>query len=414
MGYVQHLICVHLDKDNTVDHIIVGGGIAGTAAAEQVRRMDADARITIITAEPYPLYSRILLTEFLAGKMEESRVFVRKREWYETMNIRLLTGVRVESIAPPSARVTTSTGESYRYDRLLLATGGVSFMPSLPGSHLGGIFTLRTLEDARQIMEHTRQNKKVIVLGGGVLGLEAGYSLLRSGMEVSVVEFFPRLLPRQMDVPGAALLQRNMEKTGFRFYLGAKTREIVGQRKVEGLLLEDGTRLECDTLLVSAGVRPNRQLTDSLGLPADKGVQVDDRMETPVPGIYAAGDLVEHRKVYYGLWGAAQRQGEVAGVNMAGGDDLYTGTTISNQLKVAGVDLLAAGDIDPENTADSVVVQDTTRSVYRKIVFREGKVAGTILYGDLTDRKHLLDAIRNETPANEMSEILSRWNASSS
>jgi len=392
-------------------HVIVGGGIAGTAAAEKIRGTDPRAEVIVITEEAYPLYSRILLTEFLAGRLEENRLFVKKREWYDRMNIQLLPGVRVESVHPHTLQVHTSQGERFSYDRLLLALGGVSFVPPIPGVHRDGVFTLRSLEDARRIMDHTKRNRKIVVLGGGVLGLEAGYSLLGTSKNVSVVEFFPRLLPRQMDVPGAALLQRHLEKIGFRFYLGAKTREIIGGRNVEGLLLEDGTHIACDTVLVSAGVRPNRQLSDSLGLPTDKGVQVNDRMETPIKGIYAAGDLIEHRNVYYGLWGAAQRQGEVAGVNMAGGDEVYTGTTISNQLKVAGLDLLAAGDIDPDNKADSIVIQDDTRSIYRKIVLRDGKIVGTILYADLSDRKQLLDAIRDGTPVADLNQILSHWHS---
>ena len=392
-----------------MEHVIVGGGIAGTAAAEQIRKQDPVAVITLITTEPYPLYSRILLTEYLAGKMEESRLFIRKPEWYEQQRIRLRSGISVESVVPAESRVLTSTGESVSFDRLLLATGGVSFVPQVPGKAYKGVFTLRTLDDAKAIMTYTQRNRRTVILGGGVLGLEAAYSLLRAGNEVSVVEYFPRLLPRQMDVPGAALLQRTLERMGFRFHLPARASQILGSGQVEGLLLDDGTQIECDRILVSAGVRPNRYLADQLGLPIDKGVAVNDRMETAIPKVYAAGDLVEHRKVYYGLWGAAQRQGEVAGVNMAGGDAMYTGTTISNQLKVAGVDLLAAGNIDPENQEDSVVIKDEEAAVYKKIVIRDGKIVGTILYGDITDRAKLLKAIERESPVVHMRERLARW-----
>ncbi len=395
-----------------MEHVIVGGGVAGTAAAEQIRKHDPGAVLTLITTEPYPLYSRVLLPEYLAGTMKESRLFIRKPEWYEQQRIHLRSGVSVESVKPAESRVLTSAGDSVGFDRLLLATGGVSFVPQVPGKEYKGVFTLRTLDDTKAIMAYIRHHKRTVVLGGGVLGLEAGYGLLRAGNEVSVVEYFPRLLPRQMDVQGAALLQRTLERMGFRFHLHASARQIMGSGQVEGLLLEDGTRIECDSILISAGVRPNRRLADQLGLPIDKGVSVNDRMETVIPKIYAAGDLVEHRKVYYGLWGAAQRQGEVAGVNMAGGNAVYAGTTISNQLKVAGVDLLAAGNIDPEDQMDSIVLKDDDASVYKKIVVRDGKIVGTILYGDVTDRAKLLKAIEQETPIGHMKERLSRWDLS--
>jgi len=395
-----------------MEHVIVGAGIAGTSAADEIRKLDPKARITLLSEEPYPLYSRILLPEYLAGAIDESRLFIRNLAWYEERQITLLTSHPVQEVDPRERVVHTTSNRAFPYQRLLLATGGISFIPPLTGSHLPGVFALRTLDGAKALMDRARDHRQTVIIGGGVLGLEAGYGLLRSGSDVTVVEFFPRLLPRQMDVEGAAFLQRKLEGAGFRFVLGARSKEVVGAGQVEGLVLEDGTRLDCSTILISAGVRPNRRLADQLGLTVDKGVPVNDRLETGLPDIYAAGDLVEHRGVYYGLWAAAQKQGEVAGINMAGGQALYNGTTISNQLKITGVDLVAAGDIDPEKQADCIVVQDASSSVYKKMVIRDGRIVGTILYGDVSDRGKILRAIESGRSVSEFRHQLSRWDLS--
>jgi nitrite reductase (NADH) large subunit len=209
-----------------------------------------------------------------------------------------------------------------------------------------GVFALRSIGDARRIKEFGKRATEVVIIGGGLLGLEAGNGLRRAGLKVTVVEFFPRLLPRQMDVPGAELLKRQMEAMGFAFYLGAKSKEIMGGPKVEGLGLEDGTSIRCDMILISAGVRPSLELAQKLGLEIEEGVIVNDRMETKLPSIYAAGDLVQHRGQFYGIWPAAERQGEVAGINMAGGGESYEGTVMSNRLKVVGIDLVSSGAIN--------------------------------------------------------------------
>jgi nitrite reductase (NADH) large subunit len=264
-----------------------------------------------------------------------------------------------------------------------------------------GVFTLRSIDDARRIKEHARKATEVLLIGGGLLGLEAGNGLRRTGLKVTVVEFFPRLLPRQMDRAGAAMLQGRMEEMGFTFYLGAKSREIAGRSRVEGLSLEDGTYISCDMILISAGVRPNLTLAERLGLEIDKGVAVNDRMETGIASVYAAGDLVQHRGRFYGIWPAAEKQGEIAGINMAGGGELYEGTVMSNRLKVVGIDLVSSGEIDVEGQFESLVERNEGNGVYRKVILDDGVIIGCILLGDVRGNPEILEAMekkRDVTP----------------
>ncbi len=378
------------------NYIIIGNGVAGTTAAEKIRENDGDAKIAIFTDEPVPYYTRIRLPDFLAGAAGEKDLILRKESWYDERGIELHLGEAIEEIDPCKRKVRSAKGKRYGYDRLLLATGGHSFIPPIQGIEKEGVFTLRSIGDARGIREYASKVAEVLIIGGGLLGLEAGNGLRRSGLRVTVVEFFPRLLPRQMDVPGAELLKRQMEGMGFTFYLGAKSNQIMGDGKVEGLALEDGTCISCDMILISAGVRPNLELAQGLGLEIDKGVIVNDRMETNSASIYAAGDLVQHRDHFYGIWPAAERQGEVAGINMAGGEELYEGTVMSNRLKVVGIDLVSSGEIDVEGQFESLVKKDEEKYIYRKLIFKGGLIIGCILLGDVSGNKEILNAIEGK------------------
>jgi nitrite reductase (NADH) large subunit len=240
------------------------------------------------------------------------------------------------------------------------------------------------------------------------LGLEAGNGLRKLGLSVAVVEFFPRLLPRQVDVAGAALLQGRMEEMGFRFHLDAKTQKIEREGEELGVYLEGGKKLNADLVLISAGVRPEISLKKSLNLQIDKGVKVDDVMKTGLEGIYAAGDLVEHRGRYYGIWPAAMEQGRVAGENMAGKETLYQGTVPSNTLKVAGIDLLAAGEIDGEGKMKAIVIKDENKKIYRKLVLQENVIIGAILLGNIRGSEEIQKAIKSKKDISSLKDELRR------
>jgi nitrite reductase (NADH) large subunit len=393
-----------------VKYVIVGNGVAGTAAALQIRRHDQEGEIAMVSDEALPFYSRIRLIEYLAGEIDEEELIVHKGDWYEKNRIRLLLETPATGIDAVKQEVLIKSGERLGYDRLLISTGGLPFVLPIPGAEKEGVFTLRTVQDARAIRDYADRVDDVVLIGGGVLGLETGNALRKRGKRILVVEVFPRLLPRQMDPEGSEVLRDQMEGMGFRFFLGAKTEEILGGGKAEAVLLEDGRRITAGMVVISAGIKADTALAEGTGIKLGKrGILVDDMMRTSVENVYAAGDNVEHGGVLYGIWPAAESQGQVTGVNMAGGTDRFSGITPSNILKVAGVDLVSAGNIDAEGKCDCIVQKDNERHIYRKVVIEEGSLRGCILLGPLEGRRKLLRAIEEKRPLGPIKEELEKW-----
>ena len=374
-----------------MNFVIVGNGAAGIAAAEAIRKLDQDSPITILSEEPCHYYSRIRLIDYLAGKVEEDGLLLKRPEWYQSQGIEVRLGERAVAFDQVRRELSCASGARLGYDRLLIAAGAKSFLPPAPGIDQEMVFTLRTLADARRIVAAARDGRRVVMLGGGILSLEAASALQQLGCEITVVEYFERLLPRQMDRQGSLVLQGLFEALGMRFFLGAKSYEVTGAGTANGVRLADGTTLPGDLVLVGAGVRPDTYLAQASGLAVAKGIEVNDRMETAVAGIFAAGDVAQHRGVLYGIWPAAMQQGQVAGTNMAGGEASFTGLAMSNTLKVAGIDLFSLGDIDPDDKLESVVFRD--QGLYKKAVLKEDKIAGAILLGDLSSRSALHQAM---------------------
>jgi nitrite reductase (NADH) large subunit len=361
-------------------YLIIGNGVAGTTAAETIRKQDKTGSITVVTDESVHFYWRIQLNEHIAGELGEEKLYARKKEWYEEQGIDLRLNTRIQGGDVKERLLISEDNQEFPFDRLLIATGSHSFVPPIKGSEKKGVFTLRSFQDARDIMEWAKNIDKVVMIGGGLLGLEAGNALRKLGKQVMVVEFFPRLLPRQLDVPGAERLQALMEGMGFSFRLGAKTQEIAGNGRVEGVVLEGGETLPCGMVIISAGVRPNLDLAKALDLDHDKGIKVDEWMRTSQPDIFAAGDVAEFKGIPYGIWPAAMEQGRVAGSNMAGKEVVYKGTVMANTLKVVGIDLASAGDIDVDNRFESRTLKDDT--TYKKIVIQDDVLIGCIMLGD--------------------------------
>ncbi|MCX5864397.1 MAG: FAD-dependent oxidoreductase [Deltaproteobacteria bacterium] len=362
-------------------YLIIGNGVAGTSAAEAIRQQDPKGNITILSEEDIPFYYRIRLNDFISGDVGEDKLIAKKEAWYQEQRIDLRLNTRITTLDAAGKRLTTASGEALPFDRLLLATGSHSFLPPIEGIGQQGVFALRHIKDARAILAQAEKSEEVILIGGGLLGLEAGNALRKLGKKVTVVEFFPRLLPRQLDDKGAKRLQKLMEKMGFSFRLSAITKTITGSNgRADGIVLEGGDALKGQMVIVSAGVRPNLELAKIGGLDCDKGVKVNNRLETSASDIYAAGDVAEHQGVVSGIWPAAMQQGKVAGTNMSGGEVQYNGTTMSNILKVAGIDVAAAGNIDAEGRYESQVV--SSGSVYKKLVIENNRVIGCIMVGD--------------------------------
>ena len=384
-------------------YLIIGNGVAGTTAAEYIRKQDKEGEITIVTDEDLPFYYRVRLNDFISGDISETQLLAKKESWYEERNINLRLKTRIVDVNSQEKMAVTEDNQGFSYDRLLMATGSHSFVPPIKGSERKGVFALRNIQDARNILAYAKNVEEIVLIGGGLLGLEAGHALLKLGKRIRVVEFFPRLLPRQLDVEGARRLQKIMEDMGFSFRLGAKTEEITGERQVSGVQLEGGESLSAGMVIVSAGVRPNMALAQPLGLNTDKGIVVDDHLRTNQPDIYAAGDVSEFQGVPYGIWPAAMEQGKIAGSNMAGSDIQYDGTTMANSLKVAGIDLASAGNIDAENEFESRVVTD--ENVYKKVVIKDNQIIGCIMLGETEGFSRITQMMAEKQDASQIEDI---------
>ncbi|MDP3017605.1 MAG: FAD-dependent oxidoreductase [Deltaproteobacteria bacterium] len=383
-------------------YLIIGNGVAGARAAVRIRERDPEGEIHIFTGEAYPFYYRVRFPELVAGEVTTKEITIHTKEFYQGKNISLHLEEPVVEVRPERREAISKQGHTYSYDLLLVATGGNAFVPPIQGNEKKGVFTLRTMRDAIEMKAFSERISQAILIGGGLVGLETGGALLRRSIKVAVIEHNPRILPRQIDPEGAQILQAKMETMGFSFFLNGQSEEILGKEKVEGVRLKDGRVVEGQMAIISAGVRPNIQLAKEMGLEMKNGILVNDRLETKSEGIFAAGDVAEHRGRVYGIWPAAQKQGEIAGTNMAGGNESYEGTVVSNTLKVVGIDLTSTGEIDAEGKFECVVRSDREKCSYCKVTFKENKIVGCILLGETRGRAELLSAIEKEADIKEI------------
>ena len=362
--------------------VIVGNGLAGTLAAKTVRELDQEAGIEVFGEEKYAYYPRPNLIEFLAGRLPYEKLFAFPENWNVRQRIGLHFGERVVRIRPDERTIETGSGGTFPYDALLLASGARAVVPPLTGSGLKGVFVLRTLDDALAILDHLRTHAHVAVLGGGLLGLEIARAIRGRGASVCVIEFFDRLLPRQLDPAAAGILKHQVEKAGISVRLGAVSREILGAAEVRGIRFESGDEVEADLVVIAAGVKPELALAKDAGLSVERGVVVDDRLRTSRPEIFAAGDVAEHRGRVYGIIPASFEQARAAAHNMLGMDMPYAGTVPTNTLKVAGLFVTSAGEVNPEARCYEVLVRSVPEDgLYKKIVLKEGRLVGAIWMG---------------------------------
>ena len=361
---------------------VVGNGLAGTIAAKTLRELDAKADIDVFSEERYLYYPRPNLIEFLAGNIKKTDLFAFSEDWYASWNISIHLGKPIRKIHPDSKEIESDGGKREPYDALLLANGASSWMPPIQGAEKKGVFTLRTLDDALGIIEWIQDHPDVVVIGGGLLGLEIARAVRSRGAKVQVVEFFPRLLPRQLDTEGAAVLQSQIEEMGIKVQLGVVTEEVLGDEKAQGLRFKGEGGLEAETAIVAAGIRPNISLAADAGIETEKGIIVDDYLQTSHPDIFAAGDNVQHRERIYGIIPASFNQARTAALNIKNQKKKYTGTIPSNTLKVVGLDLTAIGLVNPEEgTCEEFRKVDTEEGIYKKIVIQKGKLVGAIWMG---------------------------------
>ncbi len=386
----------HQMQNEATRIIIVGGGIAGVSAAESIRQNSDKAVITLISSEPGIPYYRLNLTRYLAGEIDSSGLMIHPQEWYQENSIELLAGKSVESISPEDKTITLGDGTSLSYDKLILTSGSHPFIPPIPGSDLTGVYTLRTASDADRIIDGVKPGEPCVCIGGGILGLETAGALAKRGADVSLLESHDWLMPRQLNEPAACRIEAHMKNLGIRLIKPAHTAELIGtEGQVSGVQLTTGEKIPCKTVIICTGVRPNSCLARKAGLEVNRGIVVDNHLRTSSPDIFAAGDVAEHNGVVYGIWGPAQYQGSIAGLNAIGEATTFGGVPRSNALKVLGIEMLSIGDFTPTDGSFQVIKEESEKEFFH-FVFRDGKMIGAILLGNIEAASKVKKAIESK------------------
>ncbi|MDD2720144.1 MAG: nitrite reductase large subunit NirB [Gallionella sp.] len=386
--------------------VVIGNGMAGIRTLEELLKMSPDEYdITVFGAELQPNYNRILLSPVLSGEMEFKDTVLNDWSWYKDHNIKLHTGKWVSKIDRQHCVIETEDGLTVPYDRLLIATGSNPIILPIPGVNLPGVIAYRSIADVEQMQAAAKVSKRAVVIGGGLLGLEAANGLALQGMDVSVVHLCDWPMERQLDKVGGGLLKDALEKRGLKFYLSRQTESILGMDKVRGLRFKDGEEIEADLVVMAAGIRPNIALAKSAGIHCERGIVVNDTMQTYDPKIYSVGECVQHRGQTYGLVAPLFEQAKVAANHLAEyGRMRYEGSSVSTKLKVTGIDLFSAGDFNAGPEDEELLLQDSARGVYKKLVLRDNKLRGAVMYGDTIDGPWYFQMLRDGTDVSEMRE----------
>ena len=386
--------------------VVVGNGMAGMRTVEELLKLDpARYDITVFGTEPHPNYDRIMLSSVLAGEKQVDDIVINTRAWYDENDISLRAGETVTAIDPKARTVTAASGLTVPYDRLLLATGSRPIVPPIPGLNLPGVCAFRDIADVDTMISAAETYKRAVVIGGGLLGLEAAWGLKRRGMDVAVVHLMPTLMERQLDEAAGKLLQRDLTERGIAFFTDGQTEEVTGTDRVTGIKLADGREAPADLVVVAIGIRPDIALAKIAGLYVNRGIVVNDAMGTSDPDIYAVGECAEHRGAVVGLVAPIWDMARVCAHHLAGGEDMiYAAQATATRLKITGIDVYSAGQLAAGEDEDEIVLRDARRGAYRKLVMRDGKVVGTVLYGDVTDGAWYFDLIRRKTDVSDIAD----------
>lgn len=379
--------------------VLVGNGMAGVRALEELLKLAPDAyEITVFGEEPHPNYNRIMLSPVLAGEKTIDDIILNDAQWYKDNNITLHKGKKVETIDRLNQKVITADGLAVEYDRLIIGTGSQPIVLPLPGADLTGVLSFRDIADVDQMLDVSKKGKHAVVIGGGLLGLEAANGLMKQGMQVTVIHLMDRLMERQLDDKAALMLKKNLEESGMQFLMGAQTEAIIGRDRVEKVKMKDGSEIYTDLVVMAVGIRPNIELAKKARLHCVRGLVVNDTMQTYDPKIYAVGECVEHRGLTYGLVAPLFEMAKVCANHLAKlGIGLYQGSITSTKLKVTGIDLFSAGDFLGNENTEELVYQDESLGVYRKLIIEKDIVKGAVMYGDTVDGTWYFDLLRDQT-----------------
>lgn len=362
--------------------------------------------IACVGAEPQAAYNRVLLSSLLGGEIDEAATAFRGLDWYDAHGIRLITGAPVTAIDRENGLAVVGDTHILPFDALVLAVGSLPIRLPKPGMDLPGVITFRDLADVAAIRRAAVQHARAIVIGGGLLGLEAAAGLARLGVETTLLHVMDRLMERQLDHQAAGLVRRAMEERGVRVVLGADTAAVEGEGKVERLRLADGTVLPADLVVMSVGVRPSVALAQSAGLATNRGILVDDRMATSDPRIFALGECAEHRGLVYGLVEPAYEQADALARYLSGQEGAYAGTHLATSLKISGLPVFSAGIVDTPPDAEAVTLFDPGAGLYRKLLLREGRLVGAVFVGDIAEQAACKALIRSGEPVGDVDDLM--------
>jgi nitrite reductase (NADH) large subunit len=392
-------IAVSGDRPARPRLVVVGNGMAGMRAVEELLSRAPDRfDITVIGAEPHPNYNRILLSSVLAGDKTLDEIVINAPSWYAEHGIRLMAENRATAIDRAARQVALADGTAIVYDKLVLATGSKPMAPPIPGLGLPNVRAFRDIADVEAMIAAAASDRRAVVIGGGLLGLEAAWGLKRRGMTVALVHLMPTLMERQLDVAAATLLHRDLDARGIAFFTNSQTEAILGTGRAEAVLLADGRRIPADFVVLAVGVRPNIDLARTADLDVNRGILVGDDMATSDPDIYAVGECIEHNGQVFGLVAPIWDQAKVCGARLAGdAGAVYEPPPVFTSLKITGIDVFSAGALVAADDADQeITLHDAKRGLYKKVILRDDRIVGSVLYGSVADGPWYVQLMRDK------------------
>jgi len=379
--------------------VVVGNGMATARLVDELAKVALGRyAIAVIGDEPRLAYNRVLLSSVLAGETASHDIELRPASWWRDRGVTLKYGCRATEIDVGRHELKIANEESVSFSRLVVATGSTPLRLNVPGSDLAGVHTFRDSRDVDLLLTLAAQKKRVVVVGGGLLGLEAAHGLAKAGASVTLIHLMDRLMERQLDAPAAELLKTLVERKGIKVLLNANTARLHGATRVDGVELTDGRRIEADAVIFAAGIRPNVALAKDAGIAVGRGIVVDDHLQTAAPEIFALGECAEHRGICYGLVEPAYEQARVLAQHLAGKTAAYGGSVVATNLKVSGVSVFSAGDFTGAEGSETILLNDVRHGTYKKLVISEGRLAGAVLVGDVESALWYLELIRNREP----------------
>ncbi len=372
--------------------ILIGAGMVGMRFIENSLKISPDKYdIQVFNKEPTAGYNRIMLSPVLAGEKSIPDIITHDKAWFIEHGVELFDNTEITMVNKKKQIVTTATGKNYSYDVLVVATGSAAFILPVDGTHLPSVVTFRDINDVDLMLAAAKEKHKAIVIGGGLLGLEAANGLMAQGMDVTVVHASDILMNVQMDAVAGNLLQKSLQANGMKFVMSARTTAILGDTDVTGVGFADGTELATDLVVMAVGIRPSVALAKKIGLEVNNAIIVNDQLETSADSIYALGECVEHRGQLYGLVAPLFEQAEVLAQHLADKPAAYQGSFISTKLKVTGISLFSAGEFQDSKATESLVYEDLTHGIYRKVVLKDNKIQGAIMFGDVSGSNWIFD-----------------------